>query len=42
MNTTPVNAGGKADKAGGPLDRDGEVGHQFTTDGAVGETLASL
>ena len=42
-----MGAGGKAEEVGGPLDKDGKVGHQFTTDGAVGKlpaqcTLRSL
>lgn len=35
-------AGGTAEEIGGPLDKHGKVGKQFTTDGAVGEILSSL
>ena len=31
-------AGGTAEEIGGPLDKHGKVGKQFTTDGAVGES----
>jgi hypothetical protein len=31
-------AGGTAQEVGGPLDKDGSVGHKFTTDGGIGET----
>jgi hypothetical protein len=34
-------AGGTAEEIGGPLDKHGKVGKQFTTDGAVGEILSS-
>lgn len=31
--------GGAAQKIGGPLAKDGAIGHAFTTDGAVGGTV---
>lgn len=32
-----VPAGGTAQEVGGPFDKEGSVGHQFTTDGGIGE-----
>lgn len=31
--------GGVAQKVGGPLDKDGAIGKQFTTDGSIGGTV---
>lgn len=31
--------GGTAQKIGGPLDKDGAIGKQFTTEGSVGGTV---
>ena len=33
--------GGTAQKIGGPLDKDGVVGKQFTTEGAIGGNVQS-
>lgn len=33
--------GGTAQAVGGPLDKDGVIGKQFTTDGVIGGTVQS-
>lgn len=33
-------AGGTAQEVGGPFDKDGAVGKQFTTEGSIGELWA--
>jgi hypothetical protein len=37
--TSLLFAGGTAQEVGGPFDKEGSVGHKFTTDGGIGEWL---
>ena len=42
MTTADGMLGGSAQKIGGPLDKDGSIGKQFTDGGSVGGTIESM
>lgn len=37
MYNDVLHAGGTAQQVGGPFDKEGSVGHKFTTEGGIGE-----